>query len=80
MDNSYEVYHDKDCLTCFGFGASGFFILDDCNINENSLSDLGYDGRYELPQGIKLKTNEAYSYLAGSEYFKVLEMEVFKLE
>ena len=72
--------HNKNWLTCFGGGASGFWIYNDCNINKKSNSDLGYDGYYELPQGIQPYTNEAYSYLAGSEYFKILEMEVFKLE
>jgi len=67
-------------LTCFGEGVSGFWILDDCNINENSDSDLGWDGYWELPQGINYGTNEARSYLTGSKNFKVLEMEVFKLE
>ena len=32
-----------------------------------------------MPEGIEEKSDEALSYLAGSEYFKVLEIEVFKL-
>ena len=77
MDKSREVYHKKDLLTCF---PDGFNIKDDCNININSNSYLGNNGYYELPQGIQPKTKEAHSYLAGSLNFKVLEMEVFKLE
>ena len=66
-------------MTSLG-GGCGFYIANDCNINTNSRSFLGYAGYYELPQGIKQNSNEAYSYLAGSEKFKILEMEVFKLE
>ena len=35
---------------------------------------------FEIPQGISRCSNEAHSYLAGSSNFKVLEIEVFKLE
>ncbi len=79
MDKSYEVHHAKDWMTSLG-ASFGFRILNDCNINANSCSNLGNGGWYELPQGIKQGSNEAKSYLAGSCYFKVLEIEVFKLE
>ena len=65
-------------MTCFG--SYDISIKDDYNINKNSCSYLGSNGFYELPQGIEEDSGEAYSYLAGSCYFKVLEMEVFKLE
>ena len=67
-------------MTIIGGYASGFYIENDCNINTKSHSYLGFDGLFELPEGVKVGTNEANSYLAGSEFFKVLEMEVFKLE
>ncbi len=67
-------------MTQIGYCHSGFTIANDCNINTNSWSNLGYAGYYELPQGIEEDTDEAYSYLAGSCNIKVLEMEVFKLE
>jgi hypothetical protein len=44
-----EVYHSSSYLTAIEGSYSGFEIKDDCNINNNSRSDLGYDGRYELP-------------------------------
>ena len=78
MDKSKEVYHRKDYST--NFGNDGFFIADCCNINKKSRSMLGSDGYYELPQGIDPYSDEAVSYLAGSNLFKVLEMEVFKFE
>ena len=46
LDNSGEVYHHKDWLTCIGNGASGFWLEDDCNINKESESDLGYGGYF----------------------------------
>ncbi len=79
MNKSKEVYHNKDWLTSFG-ACYGFAIANDCNINTKSNSYLETNGYYELPQGIKAESNEADSYLAGSYKFKVLEMEVFKLE
>jgi hypothetical protein len=44
-------------------------VADQANINENSYSNLG--NIYELPSG---KDN---TWLAGSNKFRVLEMEVF---
>ena len=38
FNKSYEVYNGKDSLACFGSNASGFCIVDDCNINTNSIS------------------------------------------
>ena len=42
---------------------------------DNSYSNLGHT--YELPAGIVYGSDEAKSYLAGSEYFKLKELEVF---
>ena len=39
-----EVLHDANSLTMIGYSADGFFIKDDCNINTNSYSYLGYKG------------------------------------
>ncbi len=78
MNKSVEVYHRKDYLACIG--NDELSIRNHCNINTNSYSFLESNGIYELPQGIEEDTDEAKSYLAGSEKFKVLEMEVFKLE
>ena len=62
-----------------GNNASGFLIYDDCNISKYSSSWLGDYGYFELPQGIQFGWNEAYSYLAGSWLFKVVEIEIFKM-
>ena len=55
-------------------------IRDDCNINNDSHSYLGYSGFYELPKGVQNCSNEAVSYLAGSKYFKIKDIEVYKIE
>ena len=46
-------------------------------MHNNSCSVLGNAGIYELPQGIEKGSTEAFSYLAGSQYFKINEMEVY---
>jgi len=53
------------------FGYDDLNIRDNCNINYNSYSELGR--AYECPPD-----NDRYA-LAGSGYFKVIEIEVFKL-
>ena len=60
-----EVYHDSNLLCSFGSSDDGFRLVSECNINTESSSDLGCDEEYELPQGIKIGTTEARSYLTG---------------
>ncbi|EFC40961.1 predicted protein [Naegleria gruberi] len=65
-----------------GFGgytlvSNDITIFNDCNLNYFSSSNFG--NAYELPKGYKKGTTEANSYLAGSEMFKVEEIEVFKI-
>ena len=73
-----EVYHKQQFLSSFG-GTCGFRLYSDCNKNCQSWSDLGYEDRYELPEDIFYGTDEARSYLAGSFYFQVQEIEVYLL-
>ena len=80
LKTQIEVYHHPKYLSKIGFAESGFYIKDNCNIKANSSSDLGYNGYFELPDGIKYGSSKGYSYLAGSHKFKVVEMEVYKLE
>ena len=79
LNKDKEVCHHPYILGSFG-GGCGFTLFDDCNININSLSNLGAWDYYELPNGIKVDSDECQSYLAGSRNFKVLEIEVYKLE
>jgi hypothetical protein len=44
LNRSNEVYHYTSWLTVIGYGPSGFGIADDCNINTNSSSNLGWEG------------------------------------
>ena len=52
-------------------------IWNNCNDNNNSLSDLGLS--YEAPNGYTHGSNESRSYLAGSYNFFVDEIEVFRI-
>ena len=65
----------------FRFGGSGYvlYISNDCNKNTSSY-DPGYGGQYELPEGMDSVSEESKCYLAGSENFKVLELEVYALQ
>ena len=54
------------------------FSNNNCNSN-NSNYDPGYDGIFELPEGMEKSSNESICYLAGSQSFKVLELEVYTL-
>ncbi len=68
-NKEWEVDHREDWSCCFG--GTDLWIWNDCNINYDSYSKLG-DG-YEKPS-----ENDKYA-LAGSDYFKVLELEVYKV-
>ena len=71
--------HNKKKLCSFG-NFSGFFLESDCDSRTNGAwSTLGYDGYYELPEGVNKRTEEARTYLAGEFNFKVLEFEVYLL-
>ena len=52
LNKKNEVYHNADWLTTIGYFASGFAIYNDCNINTNSYSSIGWGGYFELPEGI----------------------------
>ena len=47
INKQREVYHDKYCLCCFGW--RDLLIMNDCNINYESWSELG--AYYETPLG-----------------------------
>ena len=59
----------------FILGYGDLVIPNDSNINQFSSSGLG--NAYELPDGLKYKSNEAQNYLAGSYFFRVLEIETY---
>ena len=52
-------------------------IADKCHMNDHSCSSLG--SHYDIPSNIKEYSPEAFSLLAGSKKFKVLEYEVYEL-
>ena len=47
------------------------------NWNSDSFSKFGWT--FSLPQDLKYNSKEAKSYLAGSYYFKVKEIEVYQV-
>ena len=79
LDKEYEIYHDKVNLACIGNMQSGFWIENNFT-NRSGRSYLGLFGKFELPQGIQSESDEAFSFLAGSANFKILEIEVYKFE
>jgi hypothetical protein len=71
------VYHDNNQL--FEFGGDVLFIKNNCNTNDSRYWP-GYNGNYELPEGMDKDSEESKCYLAGSKEFKVLELEVYAIE
>ena len=51
MKKDKEIYHNSNWLCSFGF-ISGFSIENECNTKIYSHSSLGWNGIYELPEGI----------------------------
>ncbi|CDW86247.1 UNKNOWN [Stylonychia lemnae] len=73
------VNHHQDYLMAFGNGSNGsdIYISNDCNNNNSSYCCLG--GTYMPPQGFKEGDQQAIDYMAGSEDFKVIEIEVYQV-
>jgi hypothetical protein len=69
--NDYAMYFNSS----FGpfFGSSDITICDNCNTEKESFSRLGHT--YTLPPG-----QDSRTFLAGSEYFLVAEIEVFAVQ
>jgi len=52
-------------------------IHNDCNYLTDSFSALG--STFKPPNGVQFRSQEAMSYLAGSQNFRVVEIEVYKV-
>ena len=70
------VSHFSDILILFGNNCD-IAITDNCNKNATSYTNLG--DTYEPPEGYTVGESKAQEYLAGSFFFKVLEIEVYKV-
>ncbi len=68
---NYATYSDPDYTFAFGSGFDLHCSYDKC------YSNLGHS--YQLPSFLKLYTNEAQSFLAGSYYFQPVEIEVYSI-
>jgi hypothetical protein len=78
-DASKAVYCSTDYGPIFGLGP-GIRISNNSNQNKKSISNLGItSGVYKHPYYAD-DSLEAKSFLAGSQYFKISEMEAFTLE
>ena len=70
----YATYCYPSYGPTFG-GGFDLLIYDNCHMNTNSYSNLGYT--YKLPTGYVYNTDQAKRLLAGTRNFKVDEYEVF---
>ena len=75
-EHRYAICCDSKCGPCFG-GGCDICIFPNANANTNSYSNLGHT--YKHPQYEK-ETNKAKSFLAGSQYFQLSEIEVYQKE
>ena len=73
-DSNYAIFCHPICGTIFG---NDICILEYCETDSKSYSNFG--NSYTLPNGMEYASKEARSYLAGSNHFKVSEIEVFKV-
>ncbi len=71
--SDYAIYSSSYYGPTFGTGFD-LFVADESNINTNSYSYLG--SAYQFKKGHFKSYN---SYLAGSNYFKTVEVEVYQL-
>lgn len=67
----------KDPRYLFLFGGD-IAIVENCDKSNNNRSNLG--STYSLPDNIKYGSTEAKSYLAGSETFRIEEMEIYGIK
>ena len=86
-ETKHDIYQNEgkalrgsnDWGPCFGGSYIGvdMTLSDKCNLGSSSCTDLGQT--YSLPKGMEFRSEEAQSYLAGSNLFQVEEYEVFKV-
>ena len=69
--------YNKDRLFGFGHG-NEISIYDQCNSNKKSYSNIGCT--YKPANGHKYDSPETRSYLAGEDYYKVAEVEVYSVK
>ncbi|TNV76646.1 hypothetical protein FGO68_gene12750 [Halteria grandinella] len=76
--NRYAICLNSKTLCWFGRGFRDLCIDDDCDQNEKSRSDLGFN--FYAAHNNRYLDERAKNWLAGSQNFKVVEIEVFKLQ
>ena len=73
--HQYAIYCHSECGPTFGF--NDFEIASNSNTNNESISNLGNFYNHPL---YAYGTNEAKSFLAGSNHFQLSEIEVYQKE
>ena len=76
-DKQYSIYKSTEDSVTFGEAGSDIYISHNCN-TDGSYCYLG--NSYTPPNGLTFNTLEANSYLAGSLYFKVIDIEVYAVK
>ncbi|CDW75181.1 tldc domain-containing protein [Stylonychia lemnae] len=74
QNKNQAVYYDNGFMLWFGYD---ILLYNDCNANASSYSNFG--NSYQLPDGMAIGSEEANNYIAGSHYFTVSEIEIFKV-
>ncbi|CDW84898.1 tldc domain-containing protein [Stylonychia lemnae] len=72
QNHQYATYNYPSYMMTFGSNHD-LFIASDCNVSTSSSSNLGSD--YKVPDGGHSTT----TYLAGSQSFRVIEIEVYQI-
>jgi len=75
-DGAYSIGCSSSCGPTFGFGID-LCIANNANLTKSSYSDLGLTYRHPV---YDYKSDESKSFLAGSEYFQLSEIEVYQKE
>eukprot|EP00347_Sterkiella_histriomuscorum_P018566 403345029 len=76
QNKEMAVSHFSDILMLFG-NSCDIAITNDCDNNLSSYCNLGMT--YQPPEGYSLGEDKTKEYLAGSFFFKVQEIEVYKV-
>ncbi|CDW80153.1 UNKNOWN [Stylonychia lemnae] len=72
----HAVGHFKNQI--LQFGLADIHIEDECNLKNTNQCSIG--NTFKPPKNLKYGENEMMDYLAGANKFKVLEIEVYKIE
>ncbi len=73
----HAIQHHSDYLSLFGYNSPDITIRINANTRNDNYANLG--NAYECPDGMTVGSARAKAYMAGSENFRVREMEVYEV-